>query len=34
MNTRSPAVMVLMVTLRASDSRIAEPSGSRRAEPT
>ena len=34
MNTRSPAVMVLMVTRRASDSRIAEPSGSRRAEPT
>ena len=34
MNTRSPAVMVLMVTLRASDSRIAEPSGSRRAEAT
>ena len=33
-NSRSPAVMVLMVTLRASDSRIAMPSGSRRAEPT
>ena len=33
-NTRSPAVMVLMVTRRASDSRIAEPSGSRRAEST
>ncbi len=31
---RSPAVMVLMVTRRASDSRIAVPSGSRRAEPT
>jgi hypothetical protein len=28
---RSPAVMVLMVTRRASDSRIAVPSGSRRA---
>ena len=33
-NSRSPAVMVLMVTLRASDSRIAEPSGSRRADET
>ena len=31
---RSPAVMVLTVTRRCSDSRIAEPSGSRRAEPT
>ena len=31
---RSPAVMVLMVALRASDSRIAEPSGSRLAEET
>ena len=31
-NTRSPADMVLTVTRRASDSRIAEPSGSRRAE--
>ena len=29
-NSRSPAVMVLMVTRRANDSRIAEPSGSRR----
>jgi len=30
----SPAVMVLMgVTLRVNDSRIAEPSGSRRTEP-
>ena len=34
MNTRSPAVMVLMVARRASDKRIADPSGSRRAEPT
>jgi hypothetical protein len=34
MNTRSPAVMVLTVTLRDSDSRIAEPSGSRRTDPT
>ena len=31
---RSPAVMVLTVTRRDSDSRIAMPSGSRRAEPT
>ena len=30
----SPAVMVLTVTRRDSDSRIAMPSGSRRAEPT
>ena len=29
---RSPAVMVLTLTRRANDSRIAEPSGSRRAE--
>jgi hypothetical protein len=29
-----PAVMVLMVTLRVNDSRIAEPSGSRRTVPT
>ena len=32
MKTRSPATMVLIVTLRANDSRIAEPSGSRRAD--
>ena len=31
---RSPAVMVLTVARRDSDSRIAVPSGSRRAEPT
>ena len=31
---RSPAVIVLTVTRRCSDRRIAEPSGSRRAEPT
>ena len=31
--TRSPAVIELTVTLRASARRIADPSGSRRAEP-
>ncbi len=34
MNSRSPAAMVLIVTLRDSDSRSAAPSGSRRAAPT
>jgi hypothetical protein len=33
-NSRSPAVMVLTVTRRASDRRIAAPSGSMRAEET
>ena len=33
-NSRSPATIELTVTLRDSASRIAEPSGSRRADPT